>query len=71
MLPQVTESNPIRVTVGEAPPTVASSTAEWPEGLHECSLPGEAFPGEGEVTVKVKVQHSEATVTLRGGYGSN
>lgn len=54
------------MSVGEAPPTAASSAAEWPESLHECSLPAEALPTEGEVTVKVKVQDSESTVTLKG-----
>ena len=60
---QVTES--IEVTVGDAPPISVSSTADWAESLHECSLPSAALP-EGEVTVKVKVQKLEATVTLRG-----
>lgn len=60
---QVTEA--IEVTVDHAPPISVSSTADWAESLHECSLPSAALP-EGEVTVKVKVQNLEATVTLRG-----
>lgn len=55
----------IEVTVGEAPPISISSTADWEESLHKCLLPSAALP-EGEVTVKVKVQNLEATVTLRG-----
>lgn len=60
---QVTEAEPIVVSIGEAPPILVSSSEDWPESLHKCSVPSSA---EGEVTVKVRVQHLEAVVTLRG-----
>lgn len=60
---QVTEAEPIVVSIGEAPPILVSSSEDWPESLHKCSVPSSA---EGEVTVKVRVQHLEAMVTLRG-----
>lgn len=66
MLLQVTETDPIEVTVGEAPPIVVASGVDWPRSLHECLVPCEVLPLEGEAIVKVKVQQSEATVTLRG-----
>lgn len=62
---QVTKADPIEVSIGDTP-AIISSGADWPESLHECVLPMEALPDKGEVTVKVKVHHLEAEVTLRG-----
>ncbi len=63
---QVTEANPILVAVGDSPAVAVAPGTDWPEGLHECPLPIAALPAEGEVAVKVKFQHVEATVTLKG-----
>ena len=60
---QVTETDPIEVLVGDSPAAVFPGGANWPEAFHSCPLPCAL---EGEVTVKVRVQHLEAAITLRG-----
>ena len=65
---QISESDPIEVSIGDATPLSFLEGADWPESLHECPLPDGVLP-EGEVVVRVKVQHMEAAVTLKGTVG--